>query len=61
MKAGGKQNNRLAESSDSIGNRRAQEDSKSIPISLRAGKNEPFSHTTERTNRREELDNQHGP
>jgi hypothetical protein len=66
VKAGGKENNRLAEISDYVGNRREMEDRKSVPIGSPVGQNEPpvphwLSHTTEPTNRRQEQDNQHGP
>jgi hypothetical protein len=41
MKVGGKQSNRLVEISDYIGNRREMEDSKSVPVGLPVGQNEP--------------------
>jgi hypothetical protein len=40
VKAGGKQNSRLAEISDYIGSRREMEDSKSVPVGSLLGQNE---------------------
>jgi hypothetical protein len=67
MKASDKQSNWLAEILDRVGNKRELEDSKSVPVGLPVGQNEPpvpiGCHTQpgEQTGGKNRMTNQQGP